>query len=197
MHFDAFMQLPDETGFTVIEVLVAMVIVTIVALGVAQLVTVALVAAQAARSMTTCTTLAVQKMEQLKALTWGFAADDVAAPPVSDTTTDLSCDPPQGGGVGLAVSPADSLDRNTAGYVDFVDATGRWVGTGTTPPASAAFVRRWSVEALPADPPDTLILQVFVTRAAVDRRVTLAAGDRRAVLLGDALLSTIVTRREP
>jgi len=178
-------------------VVVAMLIVTVAALGVAKLVTVAAQAAQVARSVTSCTTLAVQKMEQLKALMWGFAAEDVAAPPVGDTATDLSYDPPQSGGRGLAPSPGDALDRNTPGYVDFLDANGRWVGTGTTPPDAAVFVRRWSIEPLPSDPDDTLMLQVFVTRAAVDRRITVGLGERRPALAGDALLTTLTTRREP
>lgn len=187
-----------DLGFTLVEVLVAMVIVTTAALVVAELVTIAVVAAQGARAQTSCTMLAVQKMEQLKTLTWGFAADEIVAPRVSDTVTDLSYDPPRAGGPGLVVSPAGSLDRNTPGYVDFLDAHGRWVGTGSTPPAAAVFARRWSVAPLPADPADTLVLQVFVTRTATDARVAAAIGTaQRLPLQGDALLATVSTRRLP
>ena len=188
---------PDEAGFTLVEVLVALVMVTCAALGLAGLVTVAARAAQAARSLTSCTTLAVQKMEQLKALTWSFAGVDVASPRMSDTTTDLSYEPPTGSGRGVASSPAGALDANTAGYVDFLDGDGRWVGTGVTPPASAVFIRRWSIEPLPGDLDDTLMLQVLVTRVVVERGVTMGPGERRLPLSGDALLSTISTRRTP
>jgi prepilin-type N-terminal cleavage/methylation domain-containing protein len=186
-----------EQGFTLVEVLVAMVIVTCGALGVAELVTVAVRAAQAAKSLTSCTTLAVQKMEQLRALTWSFADGDVDSPPVSDFATDLSYEPPTRGGRGLSASPAGTLERNIPGYVDFLDAEGRWVGTGATPPAAAMFIRRWSVEPLPAAPDDTLMLHVLVTRVMVDRGVTTEAGDRRLPLLGDALLASVSTRRVP
>src|SRR5262245_37489937 len=99
-----------DFGFTLVEVLVAMVIVTTVALGVAQMVTIAVAAAQDARARTSCTVLAIQKMEQLKTLTWAFAADEILAPRVSDRATDLSYDPPRAGGAGLVTSPAGSLD---------------------------------------------------------------------------------------
>jgi prepilin-type N-terminal cleavage/methylation domain-containing protein len=188
---------PDEAGFTLVEVLVALVIVTCAALGLAELVTVAVRAAGAARSLTSCTTLAVQKMEQLKALTWSFADAGVASPPVSDTTTDLSYEPPTDTGRGIGSSPPGALDRNTPGYVDFLDADGRWVGTGVTPPAPAVFIRRWSIEPLPADPDDSLMLQVLVTRVVVERGVSIGIDGRRLPLLGDALVSTVSTRRMP
>jgi hypothetical protein len=115
-----------------------------------------------ARTSTLTSMLAAQKMEQLRALTWGF---DEAGGPLSDTTTDLSASPERPGvSVGLSPSPAGALEQNVAGYCDFLDATGRPLGGGATPPAGALFVRRWSVEPLPAKP-NTLLLQVIVTRA--------------------------------
>jgi hypothetical protein len=59
------------------------------------------------------------------------------------------------------------------------------------------FVRRWSIAPLTADPGDTLMLQVLVTRAAVDRRVAVGFGERRPTLAGDALLTAVTTRRTP
>jgi hypothetical protein len=55
------------------------------------------------------------------------------------------------------------LTANTPGYVDYVDQDGQWVGTGTAPVAGAAYVRRWSVEALTSDPANAVVLQVVVT----------------------------------
>jgi len=186
-----------DDGFTLIEVLVALAIVTCAAVGLADLVTVAVTSGQASRALTSCTALAVQKMEQLESLTWTFDGDDATAPPLGDTSTDLGADPPSGGGPGLSPGPADSLDRNVAGYVDYLDAAGRSVGAGAAPPASAVFVRRWSVAPLPSDAADSLVLQVLVTRVAVEQRLSLTAGVRRLPLSGDAWLSTVMTRREP
>ena len=63
--------------------------------------------------------------------------------------------------MGLRPSPSDALDRNTAGYCDFLDAQGRPLGGGgVTPPVAASFVRRWSVIPLAASPANALLLQV-------------------------------------
>src|SRR5207344_2437984 len=94
--------------------------------------------------------------------TWGF---DALGLPVTDTTTDVSAVPETSGGRGLSLSPAHSLGTNSEGYCDFVDAFGRPLGGGTAPPAGTAYIRRWSIEALPADPDNTIVLQVLVTRA--------------------------------
>jgi prepilin-type N-terminal cleavage/methylation domain-containing protein len=188
---------PDERGFTLVEVLVALVILTGAAVGMAELVTVAVRTGEAARSLTSCSALAVQKMEELKALTWSYADVDVAAPPVGDTTTDLSLDPPGNTGRGVSPSPPGALDRNMPGYVDFLDADGRWVGTGSAPPPAAVFVRRWSVDRLPADPDNTLMFQVLVTRVTVERAIAMGPGGQRPLLSGEALLATVSTRRRP
>jgi hypothetical protein len=50
--------------------------------------------------------------------------------------------------------------------VDYLDAYGAWVGTGSSPPAGALYVRRWSVEPLPTNPNNTLVFQVLVGRIA-------------------------------
>src|SRR6188474_3101772 len=102
----------SDGGFTLVEVLVAMLIMAIASLGVAALFAVSIRANQAARFQTSTTTLATQKMEQLRALTWGFDADGLGLP-VSDTTTNLSVYPPDGSGSGLNPSSDDALDVNT------------------------------------------------------------------------------------
>jgi type II secretory pathway pseudopilin PulG len=45
---------------------------------------------------------------------------------------------------------------------DFLDATGRSLGSGLIPPVSAAFIRRWSTVPLAADPDRLLLVQVLV-----------------------------------
>jgi type II secretory pathway pseudopilin PulG len=156
---------------TLVEVLVAMAIVVVAVLGATELFGAAIRATRAARHLTSATALAVQEMEQLRALTWGVPE--------------------------LASSPSGALDRNTPGYVDFLDAAGRWVGAGPVAPGSAAFVRRWSIARLPEDPDDTLVLQVLVTRATGESGVTIGSEGPRPRLASDALITTIRTRKLP
>jgi prepilin-type N-terminal cleavage/methylation domain-containing protein len=152
-----------ERGFSLLEVLVATAVFTVAIAGLAEICVTATRANSTARATTSASMLAAQKMEQLRALAWGF---DALAAPLSDTTTDLSVNPVSpSGGVGLTPSPPGALRQNTAGYCDFLDTAGQPLGGGTVPPAGAIFARRWSVEPLPSHPADTLVLQVIVTRA--------------------------------
>ena len=180
-----------DAGFTIIEVLIAMVLLSIVALGVAQMFGLAIQATQAARFQTSTTVLASQKLEQLRALTWGFDSSGSGLP-VSDTSTNLAVEPPTGSGGGLDPSPANSLEVNTPGYVDFLDSRGQWVGTGTAAPPNALYIRRWNVSPLPINPNNTLILQVLVTTVHRDRQAV--AGPRQR-LADEALVATIKTRK--
>lgn len=184
---------PSAAGFSLVEVLISMAILTAVSLGVAQLFAVSSRANLIARGQTSTTAMAEQKLEQLRALTWGFDADGQGLP-VSDTTTNLSVDPPAATGGGLNPSPVNSLEANTAGYVDFLDAHGTYVGTGSTPPGSAAFIRRWSIRPLPTNPNNTLVLQVLVTPVANEGSRTGGPGPRQR-MPGDALLVSVKTRK--
>ena len=127
---------------------------------------------------------------------WGFATDGTGLP-VSDTTTNLSVTPAQATGGGLNPSPSGSLDRNTPGFVDYLDGNGVWVGTGTTPPAGTVYVRRWSITPLPTNPNNTLILQVLVTPIAVEALRGESPGDGRRRLPGEAWLISVKTRKAP
>jgi len=181
-----------EAGFSLIEVLFAMVLLMIAALGAAQLFAVSVQRNAAARHQTSTTVLAAQKVEQLRALTWGF--DPVQAGfPVSDTTSNLAEQPVTNTGQGLNPSPPDSLDFNTAGYVDFLDKRGQWVGTGATPPPTAQYIRRWNIRPLPTNPNNTLILQVLVT--SVRRESEQVGAGQRKRMADDALLTTVKTRK--
>lgn len=166
---------------------------TTVSLGVAQLFALSTRANYIARGQTSTTAMAEQKMEQLRALTWGFDADGQGLP-VSDTSTDLSVEPPSAAGAGLNPSPANSLDENVAGYVDYLNAHGVHVGTGTTPPDGAVFIRRWSIQPLPTNPNNTIVLQVLVTPISNEANRTGAPGDRQR-LAGDAGLVSVKTRK--
>ena len=92
----------------------------------------------------------------------------------------------------LSPSPAGSLGANTDGYVDYVGQFGDKLGGGSNPPAGTVYVRRWSVEALPSNPNNTLVLQVLVFR----NRARGAADNGAGTLLPDeARLVTVKTRK--
>ena len=147
-----------DRGFTLIEVLAALAILTTSVLGLVQVFTSTRRATTLARRMTVTSTLAAQKLDQLRSLAWTY---DAAGVPVGDTQTDTTTAPElPSGGRGLAASPSGSLHANTHGYCDFLDAQGRSLGGGTTPPPEAAYVRRWSIQPLPGDPTDSLVVQV-------------------------------------
>ena len=126
-------------------------------------------------------------------LTWGFDLQGQGLP-LSDTTTNLAVYPPAHNGSGLNPSPVDALEQNTAGFVDFLDGNGTWVGTGTTPPSSAVYIRRWSIQPLPTNPNNTLVIQVLVTPIALEATRVQTAYTRTR-MVGDALLVTVRTRK--
>ena len=135
--------------------------------------------------------LAQQKMEQLRALTYGFDALNL---PVTDSTTNLASVPEAPtGGTGLAPSPAGALDANTVGYVDYVDANGASLGGGTpVPPNGTVYIRRWSVQPLPTNPANTLVMQVLVTRKQATPD---PAGETSRHVAGEARIVTVKTRK--
>ena len=156
-------QMKRSQGFGLLEVLVATTILTVALAGLAQLFAIAARTNMSARTTTFAAVLAAQKMEELRGLTWGF---DTLGQPVSDTTTDVSVVPEKrGGGTGLRPSPAGAIGRNIEGYCDFLDRNGASLGGGAEPPSRAAYIRRWSIEPLPTNPNNTLVLQVLVTRS--------------------------------
>ncbi len=152
-------------GFCLLEVIVATTTLIVALSALAQLLSVATLATRRARTMTLATVLAQQKIEDLV---------------------------PQAaiGGAGLGASPPDALARNLDGYCDFVDASGNIVSLGTTAPAAAVYLRRWSIEPLSTNPAATLVIQVLVT----DPRRAGAADTSTApaLLPGDARLVSIV-----
>ncbi len=182
----------SSSGFTLIETLVATAIMAVVALGVAQLFVIATDANRAAKQQTSATTLAEQKMEQLRGLTWGFDTSGLGLP-ISDTSTNLAVDPPDNSGAGLNPSPPGTLDENTPGYCDFLDRNGTNLGGGSTMPRDTLYIRRWSVEPLPTNPNNTLILQVLVTTPVRESLRDHALAKRKAP--GDAWLVSVKTRK--
>lgn len=183
----------SSSGFSLVEVLISMGLLTVVSLGVAQLFALSTRANLMAKGQTSTTAMAEQKMEQLRGLTWGYDTLGQGLP-VSDTSTNLSVDPPTATGAGLNPSPSDTLNANTAGYVDFLDANGTYVGTGVSVPASASYIRRWSIQPMPTNPNNTLILQVLVT-PVTNEAVRTGGQSMRRRMGGDAMLTSVKTRK--
>ncbi len=183
----------SSRGFSLIEVIISMALLTIVSLGVAQVFAMTQRVNLVARGQTSTTAMAEQKIEQLRGLTWGFDLQGQGLP-LTDTTTNLAVYPSTATGSGLNPSPADALEQNTPGYVDFLDANGTWVGTGTTPPGTAMYIRRWSILPLPTNPNNTLVLQVLVTPIATEA-TRVATAYTRTRMLPDALLVSVKTRK--
>ena len=180
----------SEAGFSIIEVLVATGLLATALVALAQLFAIATATNQAARNSTLTMMLAEQKIEQLRALQYTF---DRVGLPVQDTATDLAVYPPAAaGGKGLSPHTDNTLQANTDGYVDYLDAWGRTLGGGTVIPDNTAFIRRWSIEPLPTNPNNVIILQVLVTRQR-DR----GTGNAGSVSRGpqEARLVTIKSRK--
>ena len=149
-------------------------------------------AARAARERAVCGLLAAQKLEQLKSGRWSTSS---VGAPLTEAATDFSAeDAASPGGDGLAASPPGSLGADCPGYVDYVDELGRWAGAGPSPPGKAVYTRRWSIEPLPADPANTLVLRVVVFAHGCGA----SASDPRGPSVPDgARLLTMRTRYSP
>ncbi len=181
------------SGFTLVEVLIAIAIFIAIATGVAQLIAVATLAMRASKEQTSAVILAASKMDELRALAWTYESSlsGLPAVPRSDRTTDVSHPDHGEDGAGLDASPAGTLTSNLPPWVDYLDDAGRWVGHDREPPRDAVFIRRWSVRPLPADPERTLVLQVLVTTVR-DARSRSTPWSRRTGV--DALLVSVRTR---
>lgn len=157
-----------ETGFSLLEVLVATGLLATLAAGVAQVFALAERGNRIARVQTLAAVLAAHRMEQLRSLTFAHAPGGAR---LSDASTDLAADPPGVGGRGLQRTPDGSLDADAPSYVDYLGPD----GTRAASRREAAFIRRWSVIPFDGDPDNLLVLQVRV--------VTPTGGDSRLVSL--------------
>ena len=180
----------SQSGFSLVEVVIATGVLATAIMSLGQLFGLSTRTNLGVRHASYSAILARQKVEELRALTWQF---DTEGMPISDTSTDTTASREAAtGGTGLRPSPVDALRRTTEGYVDYIDRAGAKLGGGTTPPDNTAYVRRWSVVPLPADPVNTLVIQVLASpyrnRDAADK----AAVTR---LPGEARLITVKTRK--
>lgn len=182
----------SESGFSLIETMVATGLLAGAVVVLGQMFAISMADNTSARTGTFAAVLAEQKMEQLRGLTWGF---DIIGLPLTDTSSNIALPIQAGtGGPGLSPSPSDSLRSNVDGYVDYVDQFGRIIGGGTTVPAQALYIRRWSVEPLPTNPNNTVILQVVVTKSRNRGAADSEVGSTRR-LRDEARLMTVKTRK--
>jgi prepilin-type N-terminal cleavage/methylation domain-containing protein len=121
-------------GFSLLEVLVAT---TIVAVGVSALAQLVGIAAHTQRRATQSTLSAVLAQEKIEEL----LAEDAGT---------------------LAPSPADALGHDVDGFADFIDPAGHTLGGSPVAPQGSAYLRRWSIDALPGSRNVTWVLQVLV-----------------------------------
>ena len=68
----------------------------------------------------------------------------------------------------LRAEPWESLERNTGEFVDYLDRAG---ATLEGAEGAAPFTRRWSVEPLPGDPANNVVIQVLVRTPRDDTRI--------------------------
>src|SRR3954447_13771765 len=110
-------------GFTLVETMIALSIVAVAVTALAQLFVIATQTNADARRASFASILATQKIEQLRTL-----------------------------GPDLDPHGPDALRSDVDGACDFLDEYGRSLGTGSSPLPGTVYIRRWSVEPLPADP---------------------------------------------
>ncbi len=155
----------SAVGFALLEVVLTSAVATTIAAGACVVLAMTIQASHHARVRTVATMVAARKMEELRSLAWTHISTSAPAISMSssDVTTDLSNDPATDDGPGLLRSPAGTLTSNVDGYVDYLDATGRWVGRGSSViPAAAVYVRRWAVQPHAKDPDNLLVFEVVV-----------------------------------
>ena len=181
----------NESGFSLAETIIATGIMAASIAGLGQLFAVSVLSNRTARNTTFASVLATQKMEQLRGLTYGF---DTLGLPLTDTSSNLAVNPlSPTGGTGLSPSPTGALRANTDGYVDYLDVYGKTVGTGgTTIPNGTTYIRRWTIEPLPTNPNNTVVLQVLVTRSTNRGTANTGSVER---LPDEARIITVKTRK--
>ena len=181
----------NEAGFSLAETLVATALLATAIVSSAQMFVLATRSNIAARRTSSTTTLAEEKMEQLRALAWGF--DEIGLP-INDYTSNTAVDPPEAeGGTGLSQSPESALAANVDGYVDYLDKYGNSLGGGAEVPDDTVYIRRWSIEPLPTNPNNTLIFQVLVFN--VGDRIADGEGPVLDRVRDEARLVSVKTRK--
>jgi prepilin-type N-terminal cleavage/methylation domain-containing protein len=171
----------DRRGFTLVETLVALALVVTVGVSVSAGLLASRAMAVHDRAQALGRVAAQARLATLMSLAFHtIAGADGSAVAVTDTTTDVSGDPPGPGGTGLGESPADALWQDTAGYVDYLDAAGRDLGHGAGPRERAAYVRRWAIGRQGSGAGEVALIAVLVAPVPVAAHA--ASGDPARVI---------------
>jgi type II secretory pathway pseudopilin PulG len=155
----------SDRGFTLVEVLIAM---SVLMAAVGTLLEVASASAHASRvayQLSLASVLAGSRLEALERLPWS----------------------------GLDLSPPGTLDRDVAGYVDYLDGAGQVVPSGGEAQGDTPYVRRWAITR-PAgsgwtDLDDVRVIQVIVL---VDARAVRRSPLPAAHAIGTAMVGVRV-----
>jgi len=137
-------------GFTLLETVVATGVLVTALAGIAQLFALSVRSTRAAGSQGAALVAAQDKIERLRSLAFGYS-------PFGQPMTDP----------GLTSAAAQSLDQDTAGLVDFVNAEGAVVDVADAA-HGAAFTRRWRVTPIDQFVPEALVVEVCVFRWPAD-----------------------------
>jgi prepilin-type N-terminal cleavage/methylation domain-containing protein len=131
----------NNRGFSLIEVMVALMVLLVVTAGVLPLTLVATKTAEnQGHLMSRTTEYAQDKLEQLLALAYGDTLSDTRVFPATDA-----------GGTGLAEGGNSDPDAPVASYVDYLDIDGTLIAAGDDEaPANWFYKRVWEIE-VPSD----------------------------------------------
>ena len=169
----------DRRGFTLVEAVVALALVAAVGVSVSTALLASRAMAVHDRDQAIGRVAAQARLATLTSLAFRtIAAADGSAVAVTDTTTDVSADPPGPGGTGLGASPSDALWRDTPGYVDYLDATGRDLGWGAGARQQAAYVRRWAIGRQGSGAGEVALFAVLVAPVSTAARAAVGDGPR-------------------
>ena len=124
-----------DTGFSLIETMIALGLLSVVAVGILPL---GLLATNTTENqghlMARTTEYAQDKLEQLFALTYGDSTSDTRVFPALNT-----------GGAGLTIGGSTNTAAPVAQYVDYLDISGNVLASGGGAPANWFYMRAWQV----------------------------------------------------
>ena len=170
-------------GFTLVDALIGLSLVGAVCASAAIALASARTIGARARHDTIGVAMARSRLSELAALRFAATADAAGAVAfATDTTSDLSVDPPRPGGPGLSPSPSDALVVDRPGYADYLDDTGRAIGADAAARARATYVRRWAIVRHGAGTGELVVFAVLVAPLAIVDRFA-AAGPIDAATL--------------
>jgi type II secretory pathway pseudopilin PulG len=155
----------SESGFTLLETLIATGLIVTAVAGLAQLFALSVRFTRDAGQFGVALVAAQDKLESLRSLAFGYGE---GGEPMTDPS--------------LRASPANTLTADVDRYVDWLDERGIVVGCA----ASAAYARRWRVSAIAVDDPDAIAIDVCVYRVP---------GVNTGPAHADACLATIRVRQ--